>query len=59
MAQAEHACQIQGTDGQCWLKHADPDTEGIRELTRRLYADPDLLTTILPLRDGVAISLRR
>jgi predicted O-methyltransferase YrrM len=36
----------------------DPDTEGIRELTRLLYADPDLLTTILPLRDGVGISLR-
>jgi len=37
----------------------DPDTEGIRELTRRLYADPDLHTAILPLRDGVSISLRR
>jgi len=36
----------------------DPDTEGIRELTRRLYADPDLHTTILPLRDGVSISLK-
>lgn len=37
----------------------DPDTQGIRELTRLLYADPDLHTTILPLRDGVSISLRR
>jgi len=37
---------------------SDPDTEGIRELTRRLYADPSLHTTILPLRDGVSISLR-
>jgi predicted O-methyltransferase YrrM len=36
----------------------DPDTEGIRELTSRLYADPDLHTTILPLRDGVSISLK-
>ena len=36
----------------------DPDTEGIRELTRLLYADPDLHTTILPLRDGVSISIR-
>lgn len=37
----------------------DPDTEGIRELTRLLYADADLYTAILPLRDGVGISLRR
>jgi predicted O-methyltransferase YrrM len=36
----------------------DPDTEGVRELTRRLYADPGLETVILPLRDGVAVSLR-
>src|SRR6059036_1391050 len=31
----------------------DEDTRGVRELTRLLYADPDLHTTILPLRDGV------
>ncbi|HEU4403242.1 MAG TPA: O-methyltransferase [Candidatus Polarisedimenticolia bacterium] len=36
----------------------DDDTRGVRELTRLLYADPDLHTTILPLRDGVSLSLR-
>jgi predicted O-methyltransferase YrrM len=36
----------------------DPDTRGVRELTRLLYADPDLHTTLLPLRDGVTVSLR-
>ncbi|HXH29065.1 MAG TPA: O-methyltransferase [Candidatus Polarisedimenticolia bacterium] len=37
----------------------DDDTRGVRELTRRLYADPGLETTLLPLRDGVSVSLRR
>jgi hypothetical protein len=36
----------------------DPDTGGIRALTRRLYADPELHTTILPPGDGVGTSLR-
>ncbi|MBI4169308.1 MAG: O-methyltransferase [Acidobacteria bacterium] len=36
----------------------DDDTRGVRELTRLLYADPGLHTTIVPLRDGVSISLR-
>jgi caffeoyl-CoA O-methyltransferase len=36
----------------------DADTRGVRELTRLLYADPGLHTTILPLRDGVSLSLR-
>jgi predicted O-methyltransferase YrrM len=36
----------------------DPDTEGVRELTRLLYSDPGLQTTILPLRDGLSVSLR-
>jgi len=38
--------------------HQDEDTRGVRELTRLLYADPGLHTTILPLRDGVSVSLR-
>ena len=41
-------------DPQC----QDEDTAGVRELTRLLYDDPDLATTILPLRDGVSISLK-
>ncbi|MFQ5876413.1 MAG: O-methyltransferase [Acidobacteriota bacterium] len=38
--------------------HRDEDTRGVRELTRLLYQDPSLHTTILPLRDGVGVSLR-
>lgn len=34
-------------------------TLAIREYTRLLYASPDLLTVIVPLRDGVGVSLRR
>ncbi|MEN8148745.1 MAG: O-methyltransferase [Planctomycetota bacterium] len=34
----------------------DDATEAIREYTRRLYANEDLSTVILPLRDGVAVS---
>ncbi len=36
----------------------DDDTRGVRELTRLLYADPELHTTLMPLRDGVSLSLR-
>jgi predicted O-methyltransferase YrrM len=38
--------------------HQDEDTRGVRELTRLLCADPGLHTTIVPLRDGVSISLK-
>ena len=39
-------------------RESDRDTQGVRELTRLLYADPALHTTIVPLRDGVSLSLR-
>jgi predicted O-methyltransferase YrrM len=44
--------------GKVAADDADPDTRGVRELTRLLYADPGLHTTILPLRDGVALTCR-
>lgn len=44
--------------GRVLDRNADADTRGVRELTRLLYADPELHTTIVPLRDGVSISLR-
>ena len=37
---------------------ADAATAGVLELTRRLSADPDFLTVLIPLRDGVTVSLR-
>jgi len=36
----------------------EASTRGIQEYTRLLYATPGLYTTILPLRDGVAVSLK-
>ncbi|HEV8662242.1 MAG TPA: O-methyltransferase [Candidatus Methylomirabilis sp.] len=36
-----------------------PSTRAVQEYTRLLYASPELLTVILPLRDGVGLSLRR
>jgi predicted O-methyltransferase YrrM len=36
----------------------DRDTAAVLEYTRRALAAPELLTTILPLRDGVAVSLK-
>jgi len=38
---------------------ADALTNAIAELNRRLYASPDWYTTIIPLRDGVTVAMRR
>ena len=53
------------TDNALWYgKPADPDirddgaTEGVREYNRRVMSHPALRTVILPLRDGVAVSLK-
>lgn len=35
-----------------------PTTRGVVELTRLLFQSPDLYTTILPIRDGVSVSLK-
>jgi predicted O-methyltransferase YrrM len=37
----------------------DESTRGIRELTRRLYASDEFETVMIPLRDGVSVSLYR
>ena len=36
----------------------DRDTRGIIELTRALFRAPDFFTTLIPIRDGVTISLK-
>ncbi|MEW5988703.1 MAG: O-methyltransferase [Chloroflexota bacterium] len=33
-------------------------TEGIRELTRRLTADPGWITTLIPIRDGLMVAMK-
>ncbi|HEY6337206.1 MAG TPA: O-methyltransferase [Candidatus Sulfotelmatobacter sp.] len=37
----------------------DATTKAIIDFNRQLYASPDFMTTILPLRDGVAVALKR
>ncbi|MBI4430431.1 MAG: O-methyltransferase [Candidatus Omnitrophica bacterium] len=50
-------------DNMLWsgrVVQGDPsaETKGIKQLTELLYADKDFFTTLIPLRDGVAISYR-
>jgi predicted O-methyltransferase YrrM len=51
------------TDNVLWSgrvarEDSDPDTEGVRELNRLLYSSSELYTTILPIRDGIAVCLK-
>lgn len=52
------------TDNVLWSgKVADPKnregtTKAIEELNRALYGSPELFTTILPIRDGVAVAMK-
>jgi predicted O-methyltransferase YrrM len=39
--------------------HAADTTEAVRRFSRRLAADPRLVTTFLPVGDGVAVSVKR
>jgi caffeoyl-CoA O-methyltransferase len=53
------------TDNVLWSgkvaqsKPAEASTKAILEFNRMLYASPDLFTTILPIRDGVAVAVKR
>ena len=53
------------TDNVLWSgkiadhKIADSTTKAIREFNQMLYNSPGLFTTILPLRDGVAVAVKQ
>ncbi|PYX87758.1 MAG: hypothetical protein DMG68_10645 [Acidobacteria bacterium] len=53
------------TDNVLWSgRVAEPNpteatTKAIVEFNRLLYASPDLFTTILPIRDGVAVAVKK
>ena len=52
------------TDNVLWsgrVAQANPDvrTKAILELNRMLYESPDFYTTILPIRDGVAVAVKK
>jgi len=38
---------------------ADAETQAILEFNQLLYASPEFMTTIIPLRDGVAVAWRQ
>ncbi len=44
--------------GDVLRTRGDRNTRGIRELTRLLMRAPDFYTTLLPIRDGVTVSLK-
>lgn len=51
------------TDNALWSGRilepkGDRMTEGVREFTRRIYAHPQLVSSILPLRDGLAVAVK-
>lgn len=52
------------TDNMLWsgkvvdAKSRDASTRAIQEYTRLLYETPNLYTTLIPLRDGVSVSLK-
>jgi len=51
------------TDNMLWSgrileKNPDRNTRGVLGLTRLLYASPDFFTVLLPVRDGVTVSLK-
>ncbi|MCI0489618.1 MAG: O-methyltransferase [Blastocatellia bacterium] len=52
------------TDNALWYgrvarEGTDPDTEGVREFNRLIYSSDDLYSVILPIRDGLAVCLKR
>jgi predicted O-methyltransferase YrrM len=44
--------------GRVWTEDAQASTQGIRELSEMLYHTPGALTSVLPLRDGVSVTLK-
>jgi len=45
--------------GRVLTRSEEPSTIGIRQFTRLITSDARLMTTILPLRDGVSISVKK
>ena len=48
---------VQGLDEEEQWVHKT--TVGVKELTQLLYSSPDVFTTIIPLRDGVSVAIKR
>ena len=46
----------EGDEEEEWVHKT---TVGVKELTRLLYSSPDVFTTIIPLRDGISVAVKR
>ena len=52
-------------DNMLWHGHVfdeddqSPDTRGVRKLTRLTTADPDWITSIVPIRDGLLVAYKK
>jgi len=44
--------------GRVWEDNREAATLGIRRFTKMLYAQPDAKTTVLPLRDGISVTMK-
>jgi caffeoyl-CoA O-methyltransferase len=44
--------------GHVFEKDGDSSTQGVRELTRRLTTDPNWISSVIPIRDGMLIAYR-
>ena len=44
--------------GRVLTQDDSPSTEGVREFTRLLFSNEGFFTTIIPLRDGVSVSVK-
>lgn len=45
--------------GRAWGKSRDEDSVGIRAFTRRVFEDPRFVTTLVPVEDGLSVSVLR
>jgi predicted O-methyltransferase YrrM len=45
-------------DGRIFDKGKDPGTKGVLTYTRMMYSDRRILSTIMPVRDGISISIK-
>lgn len=45
-------------EGKVLEAHPDKDTLGVLEYTRRIYSDKSLWSIVVPIRDGVSISMK-
>ncbi len=41
------------------VRDQSEDTRGVRELTRRISGDPDWITSIVPIRDGLMVAYKK